>query len=64
MRLCNSPPQQARGAAFELLPLKLDAEKIAASPIDQDIAAGDSSARVLVVQAREDWAIAPAGADP
>lgn len=55
----NSPEVRAAACdAFEFLSLKIDAEKNAASPVDQDIAAADSSARVLVVQAREDWAIA------
>ncbi len=43
---------------FEFLGLKLDQEKNAHSPADQDIATGDSSVRVLIVQAQEDWAIA------
>ncbi len=44
--------------AFAFLGLKLDAEKNAQSPVDQDISAADSSVRVLLVQTQEDWAIA------
>lgn len=44
--------------AFAFLGLKLDCEKNAQSPKDADIAAPDSTVRVLVVQAQEDWAIA------
>ena len=43
---------------FEFLGLKLDLDKNAQSPADQDIAAPDSAVRVLIVQAQEDWAIA------
>jgi len=43
---------------FEFLGLKLDLDKNAQSPADQDIAASDSGVRVLIVQAQEDWAIA------
>jgi len=55
----NSP--NIRGAAcanFEFLGLKLDAEKNAQSPADQDISLSDSAVRVFVVRAQEDWAIA------
>ncbi|WP_422877906.1 acetate/propionate family kinase [Ktedonosporobacter rubrisoli] len=45
-------------AAFGFLQLKLDAEKNAASPADQDIAAADSAVRVLIVHTEEDWEIA------
>ncbi len=48
----NSP--DIRGAAcanFEFLGLKLDAEKNAQSPADQDISLSDSAVRVLVVRA-------------
>jgi len=44
--------------AFAFLGLKLDPEKNAQSPIDQDIAATTSTIRVLVVQTQEDWSIA------
>lgn len=44
--------------AFEFLGVKLDLEKNAQSPPDQDISAVDSAVRVLIVQAQEDWAIA------
>ena len=44
--------------AFAFLGMKLDPEKNARSPVDSDIAAADSSVRVLVIHAEEDWAIA------
>ena len=43
---------------FDFLGLKLDLEKNASSPIDQDIAATGSAVRVLVIHTEEDWAIA------
>jgi acetate kinase len=55
----NSP--QVRAAAcegFEFLGLRIDPQKNAQSPIDQDIATQDSAVRIMVVAAREDWAIA------
>jgi len=55
----NQPPIRAAAcSALELIGVKLDLEKNAASPIDADIATKDSSARILVIQAQEDWAIA------
>ncbi|HVB73124.1 MAG TPA: acetate kinase [Ktedonobacteraceae bacterium] len=44
--------------AFAFLGLKLDAQENARSPVDEDIAAQDSAARVLVIHTQEDWAIA------
>ena len=44
--------------AFAFLGLKLDSEKNAQSRLDWDIAAPDSTVRVLVIHAQEDWAIA------
>lgn len=44
--------------AFSFLNLKIDPQKNAASPIDQDIATEDSAVRVLVVHTEEDWQIA------
>ena len=44
--------------AFGFLGLKLDGEKNQHSPVDQDIAAVDSAARVLVIHTQEDWEIA------
>lgn len=44
--------------AFEFLRVKLDLEKNDQSPPDQDISAADSTVRVLIIQAQEDWAIA------
>ncbi|MEG4205890.1 acetate kinase [Microcoleus sp. Pol7_A1] len=55
----NSPV--VRGAAceaFGFLGLKLDGEKNQHSPVDEDIAAVDSAARVLVIHTQEDWEIA------
>lgn len=46
--------------AFAFLGLKLDVEKNATRPIDQDIATADSTVRVLVIHTQEDWAIAQA----
>ena len=43
---------------FSYLNLKLDLEKNAASPVDQDIAMPDSAVRVLIVHTEEDWEIA------
>jgi acetate kinase len=50
-----------RAAACEglgFLHLKLDGQKNAQSPVDQDIATADSAVRVLVVRTQEDWMIA------
>ncbi|MGA8220380.1 MAG: acetate kinase [Candidatus Acidiferrales bacterium] len=47
-------------ANFEYLRLKLDPEKNAHSPQDQDIATRDSAVRILIIRAQEDWAIARA----
>ncbi|MBV8884072.1 MAG: acetate kinase [Chroococcidiopsidaceae cyanobacterium CP_BM_RX_35] len=43
---------------FEFLGLKLDLDKNAQSPADQEITAPNSTVRVLILQAQEDWAIA------
>jgi len=40
------------------LGVKLDAEKNAKEALDMDVSARDSSVRVLVIKAEEDWAIA------
>jgi acetate kinase len=45
-------------ARLGFLGLRLDAQKNAASPADEDIAAASSSVRVLVVRTEEDWEIA------
>jgi len=50
--------REAACAGFEFLQLRLDPAANNQSPVDQDIAARDSSVRVLVIQAQEDWAIA------
>ncbi|NJR51973.1 MAG: acetate kinase [Leptolyngbyaceae cyanobacterium CSU_1_3] len=55
----NSP--QVRSIACEplaFLGLKLDATQNQNYPIDQDIAASDSTVRILVIHTQEDWAIA------
>ncbi len=44
--------------AFGFLNLKLDPEKNAISPVDQDISTADSAVRVLVIHTEEDWQIA------
>lgn len=44
--------------AMEFLGVKLDANKNNNSPVDQDIATGDSAIRVLVIHTQEDWTIA------
>ena len=43
---------------FEFLGLKLDSGKNSQPLLNQDISATDSTVRVLVIQAEEDWAIA------
>lgn len=43
---------------FEFLGLKLDSGKNSQPLLNQDISAADSTVRVLVIQAEEDWAIA------
>jgi acetate kinase len=55
----NSPVvREAACDAFRFLGLNLDPQKNDLAPADSDIAAQDSSARVLVIRAQEDWAIA------
>ena len=55
----NSPDvREAACANFRFLGLKLDAARNAQSSVDQDISLPDSTVRVLVVRAQEDWAIA------
>jgi acetate kinase len=54
----HSLTRSAACEAFVFLGLKLDETKNQAAPKDQDIAAVDSSIRVLVIQTQEDWAIA------
>jgi acetate kinase len=44
--------------AFGFLGLKLDEQKNARSPADENIAAPDSQVAALIVQTQEDWAIA------
>ncbi|MBD1828946.1 acetate kinase [Microcoleus vaginatus GB1-A2] len=55
----NSPVVRAAACeAFGFIGLKLDGEKNQHSPVDEDIAAVDSAARVLVIHTQEDWEIA------
>jgi acetate kinase len=55
----NCPPlREAVCRNLGFLGVKLDSEKNACPPVDSDIAAADSVARVLVVHAEEDWEIA------
>jgi acetate kinase len=44
--------------SFAFLGLKLDAQKNAQSPADQDISAAGSAVPVVIVRTQEDWAIA------
>lgn len=53
-----APLREVVSRQFGFLGLKLDPEKNARSPVDEDIAARDSSVRVLVVHTEEDWEIA------
>src|SRR6185437_16142632 len=50
--------REAACADFGFLRLSLDPTANNQSPLDRDIAARDSSVRVLVIHAQEDWAIA------
>ena len=55
----HQPPIRAAACeALAFMGVKIDFDKNADSPIDTDIATNDSSARVLVIEAQEDWAIA------
>jgi len=55
----NSPEVRAEACkGLEFLGLKLDSKKNARPSLDQDISTADSSVRVLVIRAEEDWAIA------
>ena len=57
----NSPELRAATCrTLEFLGLRLDGERNARPSLDTDIAASDSSVRVLVIKAQEDWAIAGA----
>jgi acetate kinase len=60
----NSPAvREAALAPFEFLGVRLDRERNARAEPDADIAAPGSAVRVLVVRAREEWAIARAAAN-
>src|SRR5713101_6893011 len=54
----SSELRAAACANFRFLGLKLDGAKNAQPSVDQDISLPDSTVRVLVVRAQEDWAIA------
>jgi acetate kinase len=55
----HQPPIRAAACeALAFVGIKIDADKNANSPVDIDIATKDSGARVLVIEAQEDWAIA------
>jgi acetate kinase len=55
----NSPEVRAAACGnFNFLGLKLDAAKNGQSPADQEISLSESTVRVLIVRAQEDWAIA------
>jgi len=55
----NSPEVRAAACSgLEFLGLRLDRETNARPSLDQEISAADSSVRVLVIRAEEDWAIA------
>jgi len=57
----NQPDVRAAACEnFGFLGLKLDPAKNAQSPADQDIAAVNSTVRVVLVHTQEDWAIAQA----
>jgi acetate kinase len=50
--------REAACESFAFLGLKLDPQKNAQSPADEDISAADSAIPVLIVHTQEDWAIA------
>jgi acetate kinase len=55
----NSPEVRAATCGnFSFLGLELDWAKNSAKPADIDIATPDSTVRILVIRAQEDWAIA------
>ena len=55
----NSPEVRAATCGnFSFLGLELDSAKNSAKPADIDIATPDSTVRILVIQAQEDWSIA------
>src|SRR6266571_1890311 len=55
----NAPLVRAAACeSFAFLGLKLDREKNARSPADQEVSTADSAVRVLIVRTQEDWAIA------
>lgn len=50
--------RSAASAAFAFAGVHLDEERNAQSPVDTDVAAQDSTVRVLIVRTQEDWVIA------
>ena len=59
----SAPVREAALEPFEFLGVRLDPERNAHAQPDADVAAPGSAVRVLVVRAREEWAIARAAAD-
>ncbi|HEY9828111.1 MAG TPA: acetate kinase [Stenomitos sp.] len=53
----SSSVRDAACCGFDFLGLKLDGLKNEAHPIDQDIAAPDSTIRIFAIHTQEDWAI-------
>ena len=55
----NAPKiRQAACEAFEFLGIKIDIDKNASNPVDENIATSDSVVKVLVIHTQEDWQIA------
>jgi acetate kinase len=55
----NSPEVRANTCnRFSFLNLTLDSSKNSGKPVDIDIASSESTVRILVIRAQEDWAIA------
>ena len=55
----NSPEVRAGTCShFSFLKLALDTTKNSAKPVDTDLSSPESSVRILVIRAQEDWAIA------
>ncbi|WP_254174495.1 acetate kinase [Planktothrix pseudagardhii] len=50
--------REATCQGWEFLGLKLDLEKNASHPVDEEISTADSKVKILVIHTEEDWAIA------